>query len=189
MSMVLAVDKMGYPIKWIKPQVAVGYYAQDAVLWELGGPVATFRSGVSRSTGKMTVIEPSAIIGVDGQTIGRVPETTPSVASKNRGMLFVRDRWTCAYCGEIGSEERLSKDHIVPVSRGGPNTWMNVVTACKPCNHRKAAREPHEAGMALLYLPYVPSRQEGLILRNRKILADQMEFLMARVPKSSRLWD
>ena len=48
---------------------------------------------------------------------------------------------------------------------------------------------PEQAGMSLVYAPYVPSLWEDFILRNRRILADQMEFLMAHLPKNSRLHD
>ena len=65
----------------------------------------------------------------------------------------------------------------------------NLVPACKPCNHRKSSRTPEQATMPLLYAPYVPSLWEDFILRNRRILADQMEFLMAHLPQSSRLHD
>jgi hypothetical protein len=64
---------------------------------------------------------------------------------------------------------------------------MNCITACKSCNGRKGNRLPEEAGLDLLYLPYVPSLHEDMILRGRRILADQMEFLLASVPRSSRL--
>jgi 5-methylcytosine-specific restriction endonuclease McrA len=64
---------------------------------------------------------------------------------------------------------------------------MNVVTACRRCNTIKGGRSPESARMPLLYAPYVPSRHEHLILQNRRILQDQMEYLMARVPKHSRL--
>ncbi len=64
---------------------------------------------------------------------------------------------------------------------------MNVVTACRACNHRKANRTPAQAKMPLLYTPYVPTLWEDFILRNRRILADQMEFLRAHVPRNSRL--
>ena len=64
-----------------------------------------------------------------------------------------------------------------------------LVTACRPCNHRKGPRTPEQAHMPLLYAPYVPSLWEDFILRTRRILTDQMEFLMAHVPKSSRLLD
>jgi hypothetical protein len=76
---------------------------------------------------------------------------------------------------------------VVPTSRGGADTWLNCVTACRSCNGRKGNRLPEEARMSLLYLPYVPSLHEDMILRGRRILADQMEFLLASVPRSSRL--
>lgn len=75
----------------------------------------------------------------------------------------------------------------VCIMHTGRDGWMNVVTACRACNHRKSDRTPEQAHMPLLYAPYVPSLWEDFILRNRRILADQMEFLMAHVPKSSRL--
>ena len=82
---------------------------------------------------------------------------------------------------------KLTRDHIVPFSKGGRDTWMNVVTACRSCNERKSDRTPEGAGMELVYLPYVPNRAEYLILTNRRILADQMEFLAQHVPAQSRL--
>ena len=83
--------------------------------------------------------------------------------------------------------EDLTREHIHPTSRGGYDSWMNCITACRPCNGRKGNRLPEEANMSLLYLPYVPSLHEDMILRGRRILADQMEFLLASVPRSSRL--
>jgi hypothetical protein len=62
------------------------------------------------------------------------------------------------------------------------------VTACRTCNELKSNRTPEEAGMKLLYVPYAPNRYEGMILANRHILADQMDYLLAHVPKNSRLW-
>ena len=90
--------------------------------------------------------------------------------------LFVRDRNVCAYCGNHFVEEDLTREHIIPFAQNGVDKWMNVVTACRPCNHRKSHRTPEQAKMPLLYAPYVPSLWEDFILRNRRILADQMEF-------------
>ena len=81
----------------------------------------------------------------------------------------------------------MTREHIVPTSRGGLDSWMNCISACRPCNGHKGNRLPEEARMSLLYLPYVPSLHEDMILRGRRILADQMEFLLASVPRSSRL--
>lgn len=66
----------------------------------------------------------------------------------------------------------------MPASRGGASAWENCVTACEHCNHRKADRTPEEANMKLLAVPYTPNLAEYLILSNRRILADQMEFLL-----------
>ena len=86
--------------------------------------------------------------------------------------------------GELMDSVYLYDKYGSPI---GHDTWMNVVTACRACNHRKGSRTPEQAGMSLLYAPYVPSLWEDFILRNRRILADQMEFLMAHLPKTSRL--
>ena len=94
----------------------------------------------------------------------------------------------CAYCGDLFHEDELTREHIIPFAQNGRDHWMNVVTACRACNHRKSSRTPEQARMPLLYAPYVPSLWEDFILRNRRILADQMEFLMAHLPKSSRLY-
>lgn len=65
--------------------------------------------------------------------------------------LFARDGYTCQYCGRSASalrpREALTRDHLVPLSRGGTNAWTNVTTACSTCNTRKANRLPHEIGM------------------------------------------
>lgn len=185
---ILCVDKYGNAVEWISAQKSVAYYALGEVLWEMGPKVACFRSGVSRITGEQTIIEPSAIISVNGVASPKLGERMRTMAGRNRRLLFARDRHMCAYCGGVFAESNLSKDHIVPWSKGGTDRWMNVVTACLGCNQKKADRSLQEANMQLLYAPYVPSRYEGLILRNRNILADQMEFLLAKVPKSSRLW-
>jgi 5-methylcytosine-specific restriction endonuclease McrA len=71
-----------------------------------------------------------------------------------RREVFLRDRLACQYCGKI--TRQLTVDHVVPRYRGGENTWKNVVSACIPCNHRKAGRTPEEAGMRLLHEPGPP---------------------------------
>lgn len=85
--------------------------------------------------------------------------------SWSRQAVLRRDRYTCAYCGAVLGDRRHGKtltkydftvDHVLPVSRGGKNTWGNTVCACGPCNHRKAARLPHEASMKLLWEPKTP---------------------------------
>jgi 5-methylcytosine-specific restriction endonuclease McrA len=75
----------------------------------------------------------------------------------------------------------------VPSSKGGQDIWMNVVSACSKCNQKKDDLTLQESGMTLLYAPYIPSRAEHLILANRRILADQMEFLLSFIDEKSRV--
>ena len=74
--------------------------------------------------------------------------------------LFARDRYRCQYCGrpaaELKPREALTRDHVIPMSRGGTNDWTNVVTACSPCNTRKGNRLPFEIGMVPLTRPVEP---------------------------------
>jgi len=81
----------------------------------------------------------------------------------------------------------LSCDHVTPMSRGGEDSWSNVVTACKRCNNHKAGRTPEEAGLKLLAIPFAPTHAEYIFLRGRRVLADQMEFLLAHFPRTSPL--
>jgi 5-methylcytosine-specific restriction endonuclease McrA len=70
--------------------------------------------------------------------------------------IYTRDRFSCQYCGQRFPSEDLTFDHVVPRSVGGRTTWENIVTACVPCNSRKANRTPREAKMALLRAPAKP---------------------------------
>ena len=98
-----------------------------------------------------------------------------------------RDQHLCLYCGRDCSRQHLTRDHVVPLSKGGRDIWENVVAACFHCNSRKGGRTPQQASMPLLAVPYRPSWIEHLILSNRNILADQMAFLRAQLPKRSKL--
>jgi 5-methylcytosine-specific restriction endonuclease McrA len=68
--------------------------------------------------------------------------------------LFLRDRFTCLYCG---TARDLTFDHVVPRAYGGRTTWENVSTACAPCNLKKGGRTPAEAHMSLHEQPYRPT--------------------------------
>ncbi|AHG90131.1 HNH endonuclease [Gemmatirosa kalamazoonensis] len=74
--------------------------------------------------------------------------------------LFARDHYRCQYCGRSAAElkprEALTRDHLIPMSRGGTNEWTNVVTACSTCNTRKANHFPNEIGMHPLTVPVEP---------------------------------
>jgi hypothetical protein len=183
---VLKLSAQGLPQSWISLEQAVIHYAADEVRWEVGAQVAVFRGGHNAITGEQSQIAINSIIGTKG--VPRINPFTQRPGLTN-SKLFARDRNVCAYCGGHFHEDELTREHIIPFAQKGIDTWMNVVTACRPCNHRKSSRTPEQANMPLLYAPYVPSLWEDFILRNRRILADQMEFLMAHLPQSSRLHD
>jgi 5-methylcytosine-specific restriction endonuclease McrA len=71
-----------------------------------------------------------------------------------RRNLLERDRHTCQYCNYKGEE--LTLDHVLPRSRGGDDSWENLVTACVRCNVKKGNRTPKEANMSLNYQPRRP---------------------------------
>lgn len=73
-----------------------------------------------------------------------------------RANIYARDNYTCQYCHESHSTEELTFDHVLPVSRGGPRNWENIVTCCLDCNRKKANQTPEEAGMTLLRKPERP---------------------------------
>lgn len=72
----------------------------------------------------------------------------------SRRAIFARDGWRCQYCG--AEDRQLTVDHVIPRTRGGLNTWENLVTACKRCNNRKGGRTADQAGMPLKKRPTTP---------------------------------
>jgi 5-methylcytosine-specific restriction endonuclease McrA len=71
----------------------------------------------------------------------------------SRVNIYARDRNMCQYCGVVFARIGLTLDHIVPRSKGGRNSWENLVTCCQPCNRKKADRTLEECGMTLLHRP------------------------------------
>jgi 5-methylcytosine-specific restriction endonuclease McrA len=192
---ILALDRSYRPLSWIHPDVAITAEYTGGVLDHLGEEIILYRGGTNRLTGKETTVATSSIIVVDGE---------PSMKKWNRppvltnDALFQRDRCVCAYCAGVFREKDLTRDHIIPVSKGGQDVWMNVVASCKPCNGLKGNIMPGEKlphgmwspqgsqVMDPVYVPYVPCKAEQLIMKNKKILADQMAFLMDRVANKDR---
>ena len=88
-----------------------------------------------------------------------------------RATLFLRDEFTCQYCGYKGKD--LTFDHVVPKSRGGKTRWDNVVAACQSCNLRKAAQTTSQAGFKLKKVPTKPS-PEVLLNKGKKFPPSDM---------------
>lgn len=181
MTMILTLDNSGTPHRWSSWQDAVVYKTKNLVAWSTGEVEFTFHGGVSRMTGETSSITVPSIMAIKNKNYQKFKP--PMLTNRN---LFRRDLFVCAYCGKSFNDSKLTRDHIHPVSRGGQDVWTNVVSACWDCNNKKDSYTLNELGLELLYVPYVPSRVENLILQNRRILADQMSFLRNFIPTNSR---
>jgi hypothetical protein len=139
---VLALDVSGTPRRWVSAEDAVAYYARSLVAWEYGETAMLFRGGWRRD-GERSAVRVSSIIAVRGREFrvaggGREPLLTNE-------KLFERDRCVCAYCGGRFRTHQLSREHVVPVSRGGTDSWKNLVSACRffgPFEPRVRSRRP-----------------------------------------------
>jgi len=181
---ILRLNIAGHPVEWLTWQEATTLYARELITWTLGDTLFKVRGGTSRMTGEQSVIELHSIIACSGELHHGEPKK-PALSNR---ILFRRDQNLCMYCGKEFPDRELSCDHIIPTSRGGANTWVNVVAACRRCNHYKQDRTPEEAHMELLALPFEPNSAEYLALVNSKrIRADQMEFLKSQFSKNSRM--
>ena len=79
----------------------------------------------------------------------------------SRENIYSRDEFTCQYCGQQFHSNELSLDHVFPKSRGGEDSWENLVTCCRRCNQKKADRTPEEASMPILKKPQKPQDYWG----------------------------
>lgn len=125
---ILQLDIQGMPQAWISPQDAAVHYATDSVSWTVGDVVTTLRGGFNARLGRQSVLDIHPIIALNGASGINLFDVVPSLSNAK---LFRRDRMTCAYCGEMFGPEALTREHITPVSHGGPDTWCNVVAACR----------------------------------------------------------
>jgi len=182
--MILQLDSSGQPEKWISWQLAVTYHAKGLVAWSLGHQEKIVRGGFNRVTSSESVIKTSSIMAIKGRSISNRKFRSPPLSNRE---LFIRDDHRCAYCGQQFKYAKLSRDHIHPTSRGGKDEWKNVITACIPCNIDKDDRTPEEANMPLLFMPFVPSRPEYLVMLNRRMLDEQRHFLFDFIAEDSRI--
>lgn len=180
---VLSLDAAGRILDWISWQDAACLYVRGVVAWTLGDPCLTVHGGLNRLLGRQSRLELHPIVASTGHCHELAIDPAPALTNT---ALFARDRHLCLYCGERCNRGELTRDHVQPVSRGGRDEWENVVSACLACNLKKGNRTPQQAHMPLLAVPYRPSWVEHLILSNRNILADQMEFLVSHLPRDRR---
>ena len=175
------------PLEWVGYQDAVRLYYLEQVAYSCGSLLYRVHGGINARTGPRSIIEVNSIIATYGRNhaVSRLREGY--VPPLNNPALFRRDANLCLYCGETFLAKDLSRDHVTPITQGGMDTWTNVVTACRRCNNHKGGRRPEQSALQLIAVPFTPTYAEYIYLKGRRVLADQMEFLLAHIPRTSPL--
>ncbi len=133
-------------------------------------PVRPQDNAVRTARGAIRV--PAVIVAVN---YARVPKQRPKLSAKN---IRERDGNRCQYTGVLLHPDEGSLDHVVPRSRGGVDSWENLVWSAKDVNQRKADRLPHEAGLKLLSVPRAPKELPVTVhLRNAHGVAEWKLFI------------
>jgi 5-methylcytosine-specific restriction endonuclease McrA len=99
-----------------------------------------------------------------------------TMACKRPNIMW-RDDYRCQYCAKHLAPEKLTIDHVIPRSKGGKNTWFNLVTACKKCNQKKGNFTPEQAGMKLIRPPYRPKTHILRTVKKSQIAPVWKEYL------------
>jgi hypothetical protein len=184
---VLRTDVAGMPLEWIDYREAARLYHQKQVAYAVGTVLYQLHGGYNAKTGERTLVDVNSIIATTGHSHNPGNLRQDYTPPLNNQTLFKRDGHVCMYCGLRFPLSLLSRDHIRPLSQGGADCWTNVVTACRRCNNAKAWRTPEQAKMQLIAVPFKPTYAEYIYLKGRRVLADQMEYLLAHFPRSSPL--
>ena len=180
---ILRLNTAGQPVQWLTWQQTVCLISRELVVWSLGDIIYRVHGGYNRWREQTTVIEVPSIVACGGKRLYPF-RNNPSLTNSS---LFERDNHQCLYCGRHFQRTALTRDHIVPTSRGGKDDWMNVVAACKRCNQHKSDHLLEELGMSLIALPYRPNAAEYLALVNsRRILPEQADYLSSQFSANCR---
>jgi len=184
---VLRTDVAGMPLEWIDYRSAASLYHADQIAYTCGSTIYALRGGYSARSGLRSIIEVSSIIATVGDTYAHERNSERYTPPLNNRTLFRRDANVCMYCAERFPTSELTRDHIKPLSQGGTDVWTNVVTACRRCNNHKGGRRPEQASMQLVAVPFSPTYAEYIYLKGRRVLADQMQYLLTHFPRKSPL--
>ena len=116
-SKVLRLNKAGTPIAWLSWQETATLLVKEQVIWSIGDTVVKVRGGYNKQGVRSELALPS-IIACDGKVDNHL--FTPALSNT---LLFARDQQICLYCGLEFPISDLSRDHVLPTSRGGQDTW------------------------------------------------------------------
>jgi len=175
------------PLEWIDYREAVRLYHTEQVAYSCGTLLYTVHGGYSAMTGLRSSVDVNSIIATYGTHQSLAEVRNRYIPPLNNRTLFRRDANLCLYCAQRFPTRDLTRDHITPLSQGGGDLWNNVATACRRCNNHKGGQTPEQARMQLVAVPFTPNYAEYIYLKGRRVLADQMQYLLAHIPRSSPL--
>ena len=184
---VLRTDVAGMPLEWIDYREAVRLYHNEQVAYACGTTLYTVYGGYNACDGRRSQIEVNSIIATEGTGQSLATIRDKYIPPRNNRTLFKRDANLFLYCAQQFPTRDLTRDHITPLSQGGLDVWNNVATACRRCNNHKGGRTPEQALMKLIAVPFTPNYAEYIYLKGRRVLADQMQYLLAHIPRTSPL--
>lgn len=135
-----------------------GYAPHKVVSWDRAiTMIYTHKVEVVEHTDEVIYQKGDVVIHMP--SVVRLSKPTPRLKKAikfSRMNVFTRDGFSCCYCGSPKRMHELNYDHVTPREQGGKTVWENIVSACYPCNSRKANRTPEQAGMKLLRRPHKP---------------------------------
>ena len=184
---VLRTDVAGMPLEWIDYRDAVRLYHAEQVAYDCGTHLYTVFGGYNSASGNRSHIRVTSIIATHGTSQSLSRNRDQYMPPLNNRTLFRRDANICLYCATRFPTRDLTRDHITPLSQGGRDVWTNVATACRRCNNHKGGRTPEQARMQLIAIPFSPTYAEYIYLKGRRVLQDQMQYLLSHIPRSSPL--
>ena len=186
---VLRTDVAGMPLEWIDYRDAVRLYHTEQVAYTCGSMIYEIRGGCNALTGLRSIVKVSSIIATHGDTLTLERNCGRYIPPLNNRTLFKRDANLCMYCAQKFRTSELTRDHITPIRLGGYDAWTNVVTACLRCNNFKGGKTLEQAHLQLVAVPFAPTYAEYIYLKGRRVLVDQMEYLLTHFPRTSPLQD
>jgi hypothetical protein len=168
---ILILDSSGRPYRWASWELGIKIKVKNMIAWSLGNE-EIYYGGYNRVTNSISQVALPSIIAVKN-----VHKNKNHVAIVSNRLLFERDGYVCAYCKKKHNHRLLTRDHIIPLSKGGTDSWTNIVTACMDCNAKKSDKTLAEAKLSLHNTPTVVSKAKELLLTNKAMLEEQRELL------------
>ena len=184
---VLRTDVAGMPLEWIDYREAVRLYHAEQVAYDCGTLLYTVFGGYSSFDGQRSKVDVNSIIATHGTSQSLSRNRDKYVPPLNNRPLFTRDAKPCRCRAVRFPTSHPNGEHHTPISQGGGDRWNNVATACRRCNNYKGGRTPEQAVMELSAVPFTPTDAEYIYLKGRRVLVDQMQYLLAHIPRSSPL--